>query len=300
MTETVHELHLEFGSSDIRVLTPDDVGSLRLPWDGRFSLRDLTEVAGARPVLSVWNSRTGEYLLGGPWRRRSEISTILELSASASAFDLIDAFCTLSREQGVRLAVASEQVERRRREFYIGARFELIEEIIIYELGRVRPRPPRIGNLRFERFHPYDGQMFSDLLALDHRAFPWVWWNSEAEFVEYDGSTGVRIEVARDPSGRIVGYIGTTRYRSWGHLDRIAIDPDIQGRGLGRTLLDYAVMSLASDGARRVGLSTQGRNSRSRALYESYGFRRSASHDYHVFGRYLDADETTPQSREQE
>jgi hypothetical protein len=52
-------------------------------------------------------------------------------------------------------------------------------------------------------------------------------------------------------------------------------------------------MSLAAAGAKRVGLSTQARNMRSRRLYEAYGFHRSPSHDYSVFGRWLNAKQRT-------
>ncbi len=122
---------------------------------------------------------------------------------------------------------------------------------------------------------------------LDHQAFPWLWWNCRDEFLQYAGSPGVAIELGRDESGRAVAYIGTTRYRTWGHLDRIAVAPDIQGRGLGRAALDYAVMTLARSGARRVGLSTQARNHRSRRLYDTYGFRRSPGNDYRLYGRWI-------------
>ena len=60
--------------------------------------------------------------------------------------------------------------------------------------------------------------------------------------------------------------------------------------GLGRAALDYAVMAMANAGARRIGLSTQGNNASSRALYERYGFRRATSHDYRIYGRRLTAD----------
>ena len=127
-----------------------------------------------------------------------------------------------------------------------------------------------------------------------------MWWNSPEEFVEYAGSPGVAIDVARDPDGQIVAYVGTTRFRSWGHLDRIAVEPGLQGMGLGRAALDYAVMALGNAGTRRIGLSTQDNNTASRALYERYGFRRAPSHDYRIYGRWLQsADASDSGGREQ-
>ncbi len=270
------------------MLTPEAVGRLRLPWDARFTPRELAEIARAQPNLSVWNQRTGEFLIGGPWRRRRDIAAIVELGASGGAIDLIDAFCLLARRQGVTLAVASEQVERRRSSFYVHARLKPIEDIVIYELTRVRAKTPRPDNLAFMPLDIDNLAMVRDLIRLDHAAFPWLWWNSDDEFAEYASAPGVRIDIARGEDGKAIAYVGTTRFRSWGHLDRIAVDPAMQGQGLGRVALDYAVSSLAAAGASRVGLSTQSRNTRSRALYESYGFRRSTSHDYRVYGRLLD------------
>lgn len=290
MTDAASHVSIEGLGPHVALLTPDAVSRLRLPWDGRYSPRELGSIAAADPPLSVWNRQTGEFLAAGPWRHRSEIATILELGASGGAIELIDAFTVVSRERGVRLVVASEQAERRKREFYVNARFDLIEQIIIYELSRIRARAPHTRDLRFEPLDPSDSSMLMALINLDHEAFPWLWWNSRDEFLEYASAPGVRIDLGYDSSGRLMSYVGMTRYRSWGHLDRIAVAPDAQGRGYGRAALDYAVMTLATAGARRVGLSTQARNTRSRALYESYGFRRSHSHDYHLFGRVLDAE----------
>lgn len=287
MTSHVEEPRV-LPEGEIAVLTPDAVGRLRLPWDARFTTRELVEIARATPSLSVWNRRTGEFVIGGPWRHRHEIATIVEVGASGGAIDLIDAFCLLARQQGAVLAVASEQVERRQASFYAHARLEPIEDIVIYEMSRVRAKAPRSGHLRFGPVHLDDAPMLQELIRLDHAAFPWLWWNSVEEFAEYAASPGVRIEVALDNDGRAIAYVGLTRFRSWGHLDRIAVDPAMQGQGVGRVALDYAVSSLAAAGAGRVGLSTQARNIRSRALYESYGFRRTTSHDYRVYGRLLD------------
>lgn len=290
MTDTATARDIEYLGEHIALLTPEAVPRLRLPWDGRFSPRELRDIAGREPSLSVWNRQSGEFLVAASWRHRNDIATIMELGATGGAIELIDAFCQVGATRGVEIVVASEQAERRKREFYVNARFDLLEEIIIYEMARIRSRPPELRGLRFLALRLGDDSMLDTLIALDHEAFPWLWWNSRAEFLEYASAPGVRIDIGYDATGRAVAYVGVTRYRSWGHLDRIAVVPDVQGRGYGRAALDYAVMTLAAAGARRVGLSTQARNTASRSLYESYGFRRSHSHDYHLYGRALTAE----------
>jgi ribosomal protein S18 acetylase RimI-like enzyme len=283
----LHVPATRYASPDIRPLTARDIPQLRLPWDGRFSPAELERIILDEPHLAMWNERSGEFVIGGRWRHRDEIATLVELAASGGAIDLMHGLAARATELGFRLLVASEQSERRREEFYAAAGFGEVEDIVIYELVRVRARHPLSGALRFEPFRRGDATQFEELLDLDHRAFPWMWWNCRAEIINYIDTDGVAIDIGRDASGRAVAYVGTTRFRTWGHLDRIAVDPALQGRGLGRAALDYAVMSLASSGAKRVGLSTQAANTRSRRLYEAYGFRRAPSHDYRIYGRRL-------------
>lgn len=272
----------------IRLLTPEDVRSLRIPWDSRYSPSELEKIADAEPRLSIWNTRTGEFLIGGYWRHRREIATMFQLGATGGAIDLVVHFAELCAGRGMKMLVASEQTERRKHQFYEAAGLMPVEDIIVYEVTRVRAHPPSTGELRFEPVAGVDQTSLEELLEVDHEAFPWMWWNSRDEFVEYSQAPGVSIHVGRNRCGRVMAYVGITRYRTWGHLDRIAVRPEAQGQGLGRAALDYAVMTLAQSGARRVGLSTQARNTRSRRLYEAYGFRRSPSHDYRIYGRNLD------------
>ncbi|HUG17050.1 MAG TPA: GNAT family N-acetyltransferase [Thermomicrobiales bacterium] len=284
---TVPELSQEQQDSPIRQLTPGDARALRIPWDSRHSVDEIERIADREPRLSIWNARTGEFLIGGFWRHRSEIATMHQLAATGGAIDLVQHFASHCAARGIRMIVASEQAERRKHQFYESAGLSPVEDIIVYEMSRIRAKPHVAGNLRFVPVASLDAVTLDELLEIDHEAFPWLWWNSKDEFVEYSGAPGVGIHVGRDHEDRVMAYVGITRYRSWGHLDRIAVRPDAQGTGLGRAALDYAVMTLAGSGARRVGLSTQARNTRSRRLYEAYGFRRSPSHDYRIFGRHL-------------
>jgi ribosomal protein S18 acetylase RimI-like enzyme len=100
----------------------------------------------------------------------------------------------------------------------------------------------------------------------------------------------VKIYGGWDASGRLVSYVGVTRFRAWGHLDRIAVLPELQGQGIGLESLEWALYVLAQSGARRIGLSTQARNERSRLLYERYGFQRKTNQDYYLYGDWLQED----------
>lgn len=236
--------------------------------------------------LVLWNSQTGEYVVGGPWRHRSEVLEITEISGSSGAVELVQAFLDVATGQGVNLVLIAERTERRKEQFYAAVGFQTIEEIIIYELHNLRPPRHRPLHPVFRHVDMADPVQKQELIDLDHKTFPWLWWNSEGEFDNYSLVNGVTIEMARDRDGTPIAYVGYTRLRGWGHLDRIAVSPDIQGQGLGRASLEYAVARMVGMGARRIGLSTQSDNHVSRALYENFGFRRNHSHDYRLYGRW--------------
>ena len=278
-------------SPSVQRLRLADVPRLHLGWSSRFDADEIEQILTTDPGLGLWIPETLEYVVGGPWRHRGEIAALVELSATAGAPRLLDALAEAAEELGKRLVIASEHAETRRRAFYDAAGYALVEEILIYELSRITPYRTDLGDLVFERVSVDDEQTLTELIDLDHAAFPWLWWNSREEFDNYGHSAGVEIHLGRTSQRRAVSYVSVTRFRTWGHLDRIAVAPDLRGQGLGLRSLEWAVTLLAAGGARRVGLSTQGRNSVSRRLYERYGFRRVPSQDYALYGRWLGAGE---------
>ncbi len=271
----------------VEAITLETVSRLRLGWSSRFDREDVGQLVFENPGLSRWIPDTGEYVVGGPWRHRREIASVMELVAPNAAVALLRAICAAAGEAGKHLIIASEHHESRQSRFYLEAGYELVEEIVIYELMNGSSSGRERWSLRFEEVNLGDPKEFQALLELDHQSFPWLWWNSREEFLNYAESFGVNIYLGRDRAGRPVSYIGVTRFRNWGHLDRIAVDPSLQGQGYGLESLDWAVQSLTRSGARRIGLSTQARNLRSRKLYERYGFQRVPAQDYALFGQWL-------------
>ncbi|MBX6754510.1 MAG: GNAT family N-acetyltransferase [Thermorudis peleae] len=270
----------------ITPLLPSDAHRVRLSWSSRYTPQALAQHLSAYPGLSCWIPESGEYVIAGPWRHRSEIIGILELSANQHAPVLLDYVSEAAHEHGARLLVMQEQHERRSPIFYANVGFTLIEQILVYELTVFHPPMPD-GRLRFERVSPDDPFVFGELLSVDHTAFSWLWRNSEAEFTDYLADPQVDVYLGRNAQGEAVSYVGVTRMRGWGHLDRLAVGRDYQGQGYGLASLTWAVWLLAQRGAHRVALSTQARNRRSRALYERFGFHRTPSFDYDIYGRWL-------------
>jgi ribosomal protein S18 acetylase RimI-like enzyme len=65
--------------------------------------------------------------------------------------------------------------------------------------------------------------------------------------------------------GQIVGYQLTTASAGGGHLGRLAVLPNCQGRGLGT--------ALEGQGAQQVTVNTQDTNMASLSLYQRLGFK---------------------------
>ena len=79
-------------------------------------------------------------------------------------------------------------------------------------------------------------------------------------------------------SGSVVGVAAASEreelltHAPSGHLEALAIDPRVEGRGLGRRLLTEIESRLRARGARGMSLHVFGANARARALYRRAGF----------------------------
>lgn len=273
-------------ASEVRTLTVDDLPRLRLDIGIKVGEATARRVIEAYPGRSVWIPATLEFALIAPWRHRDEIALVQELDATANAERLVAAAVERARGGGAAALLVVEMDEVRRPRFYARAGLRPLEQVVTYELIGAATWLRRDGGLTFERIDPTDPAWMADLLRLDHAAFPWLWWNSADEFAIYARTAGVQLFLGRE-RGVMVAYVGVTSYPGWGHLDRIAVDPAAQGRGIGRQALAFAVGALSGAGARRVALSTQETNHRSQRLYESAGFRRVSGHDYRLYGATL-------------
>jgi len=271
-------------ASRIQPLRHDDLGRLRIDWRARLSITDIQRCIDQLPGLSVWDPETLEYIIAGPWRNRTDIVNVAEIAAVRESEALLRALTERSHDAGIELVLMLEVDERRSARSLQRAGFSHVEQVVTYELDRRdAPRVERSRNLVFIPADVRDPSIVAALVEIDHAAFPWLWWNSAEEFRLYADLPGVEMYLALE-DGRPIAYTGFTLFPGWGHLDRIAVRPDIQGRGYGSATLAFTADTLFSRGCRRIGLSTQETNIRSRRLYEHFGFRRTPGHDYDLYG----------------
>ena len=73
-------------------------------------------------------------------------------------------------------------------------------------------------------------------------------------------------------AGRLVGAVRTSQHGDDWHIGRLCIVPDLQGRGLGRRLLEHAE-STAPDGTRTFSLHTGAKSTDNLRFYKKAGYR---------------------------
>jgi ribosomal protein S18 acetylase RimI-like enzyme len=270
-------------AGSIRALEEHDVEKLHLGFWSRLSEDEAKEAIRRFPGRSVWLPESLEYAIVAPWRHRNEVVNVLGLSAAGHPAELLVNVVERSARLGSQAVISVEADEVRHPAFYERAGFRVLEEVITLDLDcrHIRIKPD--GPLSFRLASISDQEDLATLMRLDQEAFPWLWRNSEEEFRAYAAAPGVEL-VLGYLEMQPVCYLGLTAYLGWGHLDRIAVHPRRQGQGLGGDALAFAIARLRQFGAQRIGLSTQRTNHRSQRLYERFGFRRVADHDYRIYG----------------
>lgn len=270
------------GEEKVVPLLPENVEQLKLGWNSYFRERTLEQHLREQPGLSFQVEGTKEYIIGDYWRHRQDIGYIVEVGGRRFRTSLVSTLLNTFRSLGCRLVIVSQQEQVDNLRFYREFGFKPIERVIYYELRRLDQH----YDVRPVDIVPYTDDKFDELVALDNQAFPWLWWNNAEEFEFYIAFPNVQLYLAMDV-GKLVGYFSCSLYRGWGHLDRLAVAPEAQGKGFGAAQLAAAVYLLHDHNMKRMTLTTQEENSRSRKLYESFGFLRPGG-DYWINGLWLD------------
>ena len=86
-----------------------------------------------------------------------------------------------------------------------------------------------------------------------------------------DATPTTRFRVGRDDD-RVIAYAITGIAGRYGYLQRIAVHPDVRGRGWGHALVADGLLWVWKHGGDRVYVNTQLANERALALYTSFGF----------------------------
>jgi GNAT superfamily N-acetyltransferase len=131
------------------------------------------------------------------------------------------------------------------------------------------PDAPSIPGAHLRRGRRRD---LDDVLAVDDAAFSGIWRLDRTGIDEALTATpAAHMRLACDGGGT-VGYAISGRSGQRGYVQRLAVHPRVQGRGLGAALLIDGLRWLRRWGARDALVNTQEGNDRSLRLYQRTGF----------------------------
>lgn len=166
---------------------------------------------------------------------------------------------------------------------WIGALdFRFYENIVTLRRGD-QPIPPLTppAGVTIRQLHEDD---LARIAAMDRAAFAPPWQMSAQDVYQAARIAGccTVAQIGR----QIVGYQLCTMYFDGAHLARLAVLPEMQGRGIGAALVSGAVQHFAARGIRMMTVNTQESNVRSQRVYARLGFRRNG-HDLPVWAAAL-------------
>lgn len=142
--------------------------------------------------------------------------------------------------------------------------------VTLYRNSLHLPPAPEVPELTIRDAYLEDANL---LTRIDHEAFVAPWQMSPDDMRQALRQAASSTIIAWE--GEPLGYQISTRHQTSGHLARIAVHPDAQGRGLGAVLLDETLRRFLRRGVRAITVNTQASNDHSQRLYQRYDFRRN-------------------------
>ncbi len=163
-------------------------------------------------------------------------------------------------------------------EILLGSGFQHTYDVVIMDWeARHAAYPSPVAGVRIRKMGEKD---LEEVYGVDQAAFDPLWRNSLRSLrVAYQVANLAGVAVIEDD---IVGYHLSTANTLGGHLARLAVHPDCQGRGVGTALVANVLRTFESMGLVRVSVNTQKDNLASIKLYEKFGFYRK-DESYPVF-----------------
>jgi GNAT superfamily N-acetyltransferase len=154
--------------------------------------------------------------------------------------------------------------------------FAPCQELVLLrlEMDRWQAPPPNPLPVRRVRVRGGTGRRHRSELAVVDRAAFGLEWRLDADGIDDATSATPGHRVAAAGDGATVGYAITGRAGREGFLQRLAVDPAHQRRGIGTALVADAIGWLRRRRVGTVMVNTHGDNAAALALYERLGFVR--------------------------
>ena len=157
------------------------------------------------------------------------------------------------------------------RDMLISSGFTKHQLIILLERNDENPPTPNLPtDISLRRIKPAD---LPAVAEVDFSAFELIWRNSlpvlEKAYPQAEWATLAEMD------GQVIGYQLSTRNSLGLHLARLAVRPELQGKGIGSALVSDLIQQAARAGIPHLTVNTQSDNAASLALYQRLGFHEN-------------------------
>ncbi len=153
--------------------------------------------------------------------------------------------------------------------------------VLMWEGSTTLP-PPSQNEISIRSMLPEDLELTT---KIDHDAFQPIWKNSfDSLSLAYGQSTQASVAEFGD---EIVGYQFSTISSMGGHLARLAVKQNVQGKGIGYAIVYQLLNQFIKQGVKHVTVNTQKSNIASLGLYVKAGFAFTGE-SYQVYQYMID------------
>ncbi len=219
-----------------------------------------------RTDVISWGS---ERARAGPWRGHREVAFLAPVAnapvpSAAFVRRCLEQLAAHGYERVVTGALSPAESSG-----FLAAGFEISEQLhlLAHDLRRI---PDAVSPVPLRRVADSER---ARVLDVDHRAFPPFWRLDPGGLSDALHATPqARWRVADE--GGVIGYAITGRAGRRGYLQRLAVDPDHAGKGVGAGLVVDGLRWLKRWRVEQAVVNTQLDNARALGLYERLGFRR--------------------------
>lgn len=203
----------------------------------------------------------------GPWRGDARTAYIAPSAGKPASAEAVEQCLRVLTAKGYRGALTAA-LTMGEQEAFLTAGFHVRERLhLLRHPLRDLPDPPA---RRLRRAYPFDHVR---VLEVDGLAFDGFWRFDRQGLADARTATPAsRFRVADDTG--VAGYAITGRAGSIGYLQRLAVHPEHQRRGIGAALVADALWWVKRRGATSLLVNTQESNTVALALYEHMGFLR--------------------------
>ncbi len=242
---------------------------------GLHAFQDFFEIGGG--AVFYLASDPSHWLILGRWKEDSGIGIIWAFRAGDNAGPaLLERALDNGHALGFR-SLITRPLSFQQAAAYLLMGFQPWREITVFEMPVARPLPEKPARtlpegVALRGLRPGDT---ARVLALDSRSFYEFWSLDRYTLVGIAHAAEINAFHLAASGSRLVGYAiaGVTAGR--GYLQRLGVDPDCQGRGIGRALAEWTLWWMSRNGASLLTVNTQRDNEPAIRLYESLGFRQT-------------------------